>query len=276
MPTDICYPPGADWTCAFTQEELDAMRADPATATVMDRADALAWSTLSALTAYRLSLCPTTVRPCTAGCGPSTWDIAPVGSAGYGSAPSNASFYPFIVDGKWYNSCGCSSPSDCSCSSLSEVLLPASVGAIVSVWEDGLAVEKSSFRVDNGNRLVRVDGESWPSCQDMTINDPAEGGFWVTYYPGVAPNDLFRYAAGVLAVEFFKACSGKDCRLPSGVTSISRAGISMDVTPGTFPGGMTGIPEVDAVIRVYNPHALKSPPRVLSPDRRVGRIPTWG
>jgi hypothetical protein len=263
---DICYPPGADWSCAFTQEELDEMLAVPETATVMERADALAWSTLAALTGYRLSLCPIQLRPCVARCiQGTTWQTAAVESGGLS---------PFVSEGRWYNGCGCTT--DCSCTSLCEIRMPSEVGGIDAVWLDGVELEKSSFRVDNGNRLVRLDGECFPACQDMTINDRTLGGLWVSYYPGVAPNDLFRYAAGVLAVEFFRACSGKDCRLPSGVTNITRAGITMEIAPGTFPGGFTGIAEVDAVIRVYNPFALKSPPRVLSPDRRVGRIPTWG
>jgi hypothetical protein len=274
--TDICYPPGADWTCAFTQEELDEMLAVPETATVMERADALSWSTLAALTGFRLSLCPITIRPCASRCQTQTWDVAPVGSANFAGAPPGSSFQPYVANGSWFNACGCVGAWDCSCSTLCEVVLPSTVGGIDSVWLDGAELEKSSFRVDNGNRLIRVDGECFPACQDMTINDPAMGGLWVSYYPGVAPNDLFRYAAGVLAVEYFRACSGKDCRLPSGVTNITRAGITMEIAPGTFPGGFTGIAEVDAVIRVYNPYALKSPSRVLSPDRRVGRIPTWG
>ncbi|HEY6564064.1 MAG TPA: hypothetical protein VIY86_06180 [Pirellulaceae bacterium] len=268
---DICYPAGTDWGCVFSEEEVEGL--DPI---VKERAEALAWSTLAALTGYRLSLCPVTIRPCASRCNMQTWYVAPVGSGNFAGAPPGSAFSPYVSNGVWFNACGCTTPGDCSCSALCEVILPSTVGGIESVWMDGVELEKSSFRVDNGNRLIRLDGECFPACQDMTINDPTEGGLWVSYYPGVAPNDLFRYAAGVLATEFYKACSGRDCRLPSGVTNISRAGISMEISPGTFPGGMTGIPEVDAVIRVYNPYALKSPPRVLSPDRRVGRIPTWG
>lgn len=366
----ICYPAGANWLCAYTQEELDAMVEDPEVALVMARSDALAWSTLSSLTGYRLSLCPSVLRPCLAGCSPKTWQTAPViGGSG--------TFSPYISNGTWYNGCGCSS-NDCSCTSLCEVIMPSEVGEIVSVFLDGKEVFPSSYRVDDGRKLVRTDGECWPACQDMskpgkvqyepvvnvnstnmmtftregqlvqvvvettelgltqggnfagllpwrpkggsqttvynssggqtgafilnagspTINgsagpafatfrvvyetsaepDPADtsGTFVVTYYPGVAPNDLFRYAAGVLAVEFYKACKGKDCRLPGGVTSISRAGISMEVQADLFLNGQTGIPEVDAVIRIYNPNALKGRPRVLSPDTRRGRIQTWG
>jgi hypothetical protein len=132
----------------------------------------------------------------------------------------------------------------------------------------------ADYRVDNGNRLVRTDGETWPLCQDMNDGPDAVGSFTVSYYTGVAPNDLLRYAAGVLATEFYKACSGGKCRLPSGVTSVTRSGISMEVPSGLFPGGATGIHEVDAVIRIYNPYSLKSPARVMSPDVTRGRIQT--
>lgn len=268
---DVCYPEGTDWSCAYTPEELAEL--DPV---VVERAEALAWSTLAALTGFRLSLCPITIRPCASRCNMQTWYVAPVGSGNFAGAPPGSAFSPYVSNGAWFNACGCVSSWDCSCSTLCEVILPSTVGGITEVWLDGAVLDPTAYRVDNGNRLVRVDGECFPACQDMSINDRADGGLWVTYYPGVGPNDLFRYAAGVLANEFYKACSGKDCRLPSGVTNITRAGITMEVAPGTFPGGMTGIAEVDAVIRIYNPYALKSPPRVLSPDRRFGRVQTWG
>jgi hypothetical protein len=258
--TDICYPEGTDWGCAYSEDEIAGLNEE-----VMERSEALAWMTLQALTGYRLSLCPTLIRPCVLSCGMDTWDTAPVGNGGF--------FQPYMRGGNWYNACGCTS--GCMCGSLEEALLPDEVGRIEAVWMDGVLLDPSAYRVDNGNRLVRTDGESWPTCQDPAIHDPADGGFWVTYYPGVAPNDLLRYAAGVLAAEYYLACSGKECRLPTGVTNINRVGLSIEVEPGTFPGGMTGIPEVDAVIRIYNPFALKARARVLSPDVPTGRIPTW-
>jgi hypothetical protein len=272
---DICFPEGAVWTCAYTEDEIEAMIAVPETALVMARAEALAWSTLAALTGYRLSLCPVKIRPCAKGCSSMTWYTASVTSASFAGAPSGGTFSPYVANGSWYNACGCKTD-DCSCTALCEVLLPGGVGGIESVMLDGAVIPPSAYRVDNGNRLLRTDGECWPLCQDMTADEDEAGSFVVTYYPGVAPNDLFRYAAGVMAVEYFNACNGKNCRLPSGVTSITRQGMSMEVSAGTFPSGMTGIPEVDAVIRIYNPHMLASRSRVLSPDSRRGRIQTGG
>lgn len=253
---DICYPEGTDWSCAYTPEEIADLNQ-----TVKERSEALAWSTLSALTGFRLSLCPSLIRPCAARCNPQTWETAPVTWDGSGS------FSPFISGGRWFNGCGCSSARDCSCSSMPEVILPAEVGDITTVTLDGAVLDPSAYRVDNGTHLVRLDGEVWPACND--------GSFIVEYYPGVAPNDLFRFAAGVLANEYYLACSGKDCRLPNGVTNIVRSGMSMTVQTGLFSDGLTGITEVDAVIRTYNPYALKGPSRVLSPDRPRGRVQTW-
>lgn len=264
---DICYPDGTDWLCTYSQEELDEMLADPAVERVMLRAEALAWSTLSALIGYRLALCPVLVRPCLARCmSGGTWDEAPVQRSWMEG--------PFISGGRWFNACGCRG--DCSCTALCEVVMPTPVGGIASVWMDGALLDPTAYRVDNGDRLLRTDGECWPTCQDMTLAPTEVGSFAVSYYPYLAPNDLLRYAAGVLAAEYFKACSGKQCRLPQGVTSISRNGISMEIPSGLFPNGATGLREVDPIIRIYNPNGLKMPSRVLSPDSSRSRVQTWG
>ncbi len=258
---DVCYPDGADWSCAYDDAEIAAL--DPA---MKARSEALAWSTLSALLGYRLNLCPTVLRPCAKRCSPHTWDAVTV--------TDNGTFTPYISgDGRWYNGCGCRS--DCSCTEICEVILPTPAGGIVEVSLDGVVLDPTAYRVDNGNRLVRQDGECWPYCQDMSVAAGEVGSFVVSYYPFLAPNDLFRYAAGVLAAEYYKACSGKNCRLPQGVSSVSRNGITMEISSGLFPDGATGLREVDPIIRMYNPNGLKVPPRVLSADSRRGRVQTW-
>ena len=268
---DVCYPEGTDWSCAYTPEELEALDPD-----VVDRSNALAWSVLSALTGYRVSLCPVMIRPCAQRCGLRTWDIAPVSDGNFSLWGTGG---PYISGGNWYNACGCAGPSDCSCSRICEVILPEEVGAIMGVELDGVLLDPAAYRVDNGIKLVRQDGECWPASQDMSKpvaeGEDGEGTFAVFYYPGVAPNDLLRYAAGVLATEFYLSCTGKDCRLPNGVTNITRSGVVMELPTGIFLGNSTGIPEVDAVIRIYNPYSIKSRPRVMSPDRTRGRTQTW-
>lgn len=279
----MCYPSDTDWGCAFSAADIEAMRADAAKSANMDRAEALAWGSLAKLTAYQIGVCPVTVRPCTAGCyGAGTWMSGVVAGSGSGALPirSIGSFTPHVSGGQWLNSCGCASAGDCACGSIEEIVLPGPVGAIESVMIDGSVIDPTRYRVDNGNRLVSVDPTlTWPKCQDMSVAADADGAFSVTYYQGAAPNDLTRYAAGLLAVEFYKACSGngKSCSLPTGVTSVVRRGVTFDLEAGLFPNGLTGIKQTDAVIQMYNPHGLTAPPRVISPvSARGPRRQTWG
>jgi hypothetical protein len=277
----MCYPADTDWSCAFTDADLEEMKQDPAKAAAMRRSEALAWYTLASLCAYRIGVCPTVVRPCAAGCsvGSVTWMSAVATGDSVGALPLmtiGSSFTPHISGGNWINACGCSA-GDCSCTALDEVILPGPVGDIQWVKIDGETIDPSRYRVDNGDRLVSLDPTLvWPSCQDMAASDSEEGSFAVSYYRGSAPNELTRFAAGVLAAEYYKACMKKSCRLPAGVTQVARGGVTYEIQTGLFPNGATGIAEVDAVIRIYNPHTLKSPPRVLSPDRsRTPRRSTW-
>lgn len=274
---DVCYPDGTDWSCQYTPEELAEMRGDPAVLAVMERSEAMAWSTLSALLGYRLSLCPVILRPCSMGCSIPTWYTAVETGANYAGGPEGGTFSPYISNGSWFNGCGCGSKDLCGCTVICQIILPMPVGGIANVSIDGAALDPTAYRVDNGTSLVRTDGECWPACQDMNVGPTEVGSFVVDYYPFLAPNDLLRYAAGVLAAEYFKACNGnKACRLPTGVTNISRNGITMDIPAGLYPNGATGLREVDPIIRIYNPNGLKMPPRVASPDSPRARVQTWG
>lgn len=274
----LCTPSDTDWSCAFTEAELAEMREDPVKTRALHRAEAYAWYTLAALTAYRIGVCSTIVRPCALGCAPpGTWMEAPVG--GSSSLPIQTigrSFTPHMEGGVWVNSCGCAAADSCSCRSLSEVILPGPVGEIVEVTIDGVILDPTSYRVDNGSRLVRQDGGIWPSCQDMNAPAGEPGSFTVEYYRGAAPNEITRYAAGVLAAEFYKACSDIKCRLPRGTTSVVRNGVSIELEPSLIES-IASWTEIAPVIEMFNPNKLKSAPRVLSPDANVrARRQTWG
>lgn len=276
----LCYPPDTDWSCAFTPEELAAIVEDPTKRATKERSEALAWYTLASLCGYQIGVCPTTVRPCAARCAPSgSWMAAPAGGASMAGLPTmtiGSSFTPHISGGVWLNSCGCG-PRDCSCGRLREVVLPGPVGHILSVMLDGEKIAPSRYRVDNGDRLVALDDDLiWPTCQDLAAGPGDPGAFAVTYYRGAAPNEMTKFAAGVLATEFYRACTGGRCRLPAGVTSVARNGVTYEIQTGLFAEGYTGIREVDAVIRIYNPNGLKQAPRVITPESRTRtRRATW-
>lgn len=279
---DYCWP--VDWGCAqdfydnlVTMPDPDNPQGpnipDPAGIAVAERAEALATQTLRMLTAYQVGSCPITVRPCQRRCGGGSYLAAPE-FAGSWAGAFGWSFRPYVQDGQWLNACGCATD-DCSCTVVPEVPLPGPVAAVGSVYVDGVALESWRYRIDNGNMLVRTDGGSWPVCQDMTISDPEAGGFFVTYAQGAIADGLAAWAAGLLAVEYAKSCTGAKCRLPSGVSEVSRQGITMTIASGAFPDGMTGIREVDAFIQFWNPYGVKSVAQVFSPDSRRPRRTTW-
>jgi hypothetical protein len=277
--TLVCYPPGADWSCEYTTEQLEEMRGDTAVLAAMERSEALAWLSLSSLTGGQIATCPITVRPCRAGCAaPGTWMTAPVLWSGNfaGVRPGVYGFAPYIgPSGAWINGCGCRA-AECGCSALSEVVLPAYAGQIVEVWLNGEVLDPTAYRVDNGNRLVRTDGGSWPACQNLAQDAHGDEAFSVRYYTGFAPDNTILWAAGRLATDFFLACQSKDCSLPAAAINVARTGISYEIESGLFPGGKTNIPEVDAIIGLLNPYGLHSAPVIASPDTRRTRMTTVG
>lgn len=223
---------------------------------VKERSLALASATLHRLTGYRVTNCPITVRPYS-----STACFVPA------SDPWWRAYGPFNpgvdVTGQWVNNCGpmCSNPRV-------SIRLPRPVGRIDSVKVDGVLVAPANYRLMDGNMLVYTGaGDGWPLTQDVSAPDTEAGTFSVTYINGYPPDALAAYAAGLLANEFAKACTGKNCKLPKGVTSIVRQGVTMEVASGSFPNGETGIREVDGFIALWNPNKQVRPTTVWFPGQ---------
>lgn len=78
--------------------------------------------------------------------------------------------------------------------------------------------------------------DAWPTSE-----------VWSVTYLNTAPVDAEgAHAAGLLAMEFAKACSGTGkCKFPSNISSVVRSGVAIEFITGAFPDGMTGIREVD-------------------------------
>lgn len=96
----------------------------------------------------------------------------------------------------------------------------------------------------------------------------------VTYTYGSPPPPEIAWAIDTYAHEIALAMSGSDeCRLPEGVTSISRQGVSMTLMPSDsfLDAGRTGITEVDSMLRNFNPSRAKRPARVYSPTSPPAR-----
>jgi hypothetical protein len=210
--------------------------------------------------------CSATILPCPGG-GTCTdpWAFGPQLSW-TGSWPN-----PSLIGGLWYNlGCSGSCPGDCSCNSGARFALPGPVGSIVSIVIDDETVPTGSYRLLNGQIVERLDGGSWPLCND--------GSWLVTVLYGAEVPSLGLMAAAELACELVKACTpGQTCRLPARVSSIVRQGVSKEwrgTAEKVAAGGTVGLYLSDMFIDLWNPGRLTSPPRMYSPDMPFVRTVT--
>lgn len=171
--------------------------------------------------------------------------------------------------GAWFNNGSCGCLGDCTCGRMCTVTLQGPVASIESVTVDGVVLAPTEYKLLTANRVARC-GSCWPACQDYC----AEDGLVVTYMRGVEPGiDAIR-AVSLLACRKLLECGngGGDCgTLPSGVTSIQREGLSMqlDNTIGAGDNGTvmsTGIARVDRWIASLNPYGITDQASVWSPD----------
>lgn len=248
----MVYPATTDWGSfdwsAATSEQKAAR----------PLAEEYAWALLNRLSARTIGISPVALRPNRFGHRrPLTWSPA------WAYGPLN----PYQADSLPWGG-------DCACGERTQLWLPFDVGAIESVVIGGVTLPTSAYRVDNGNILVRQDGQPWPAHQDMSKPAGEPDTFVVTMYTGVPPTSLDNFAAGVLAREFLKLVTGeKGCRLPAGTQTIQKQGVTVIIDPAVRRGMTTNIPEVDNVIKLRNPHGLTQQSRVYSPDT-IGLVHT--
>jgi hypothetical protein len=266
---------------------------------------AIASERLWRATGGRYGLCREYVRPCRRSCDgwnrvfTGTWGIEGPqggmsgrwGNSWLGGFPGGGAMLPAnLGGGNWINlSCG-SCKGDCSCIELCEILLPGPVACIVEVKWHGQIVDPATYTVFPPNRLVRrgtsgggCDGcgqcptgcsscePCWPKCQRLDLCDTEPCTFSVLYERGqpVPPGGVL--AASRLACRIAQSCGadGGACEVPFNATQVTREGITYQLQAPSFQDGepfMTGIPEVDEWVALVNPHGLKQPSAVFSPD----------
>lgn len=273
MPTYTapCEPWPIDTTCCDLPEDID-----PA---VVERWQRVATSILWRLSGMRWGpSCPHTIRPCSRSCLDSSGLVTGPGVVG-------GRWVPYIDSGgTWRNASICGCTSGCSCGELCELRLDGPVYDIVSVRVDGEEIPPEAYRVDAPNTLVRVDGECWPSCQDMAAPATEPGTAEVVYRTGLPLDEAAIAAVSELTCHYLKGCGAVGggscgCRIPKNATRVQRQGVTMEMADPTliYSEGRTGLPIADAWLAAVNPGRLTSASRVYSPDhprpRRVGQWP---
>jgi hypothetical protein len=231
----------------------------PVKATALKLATFWLW----AATGRRFGGCPVEVRPVQRAGQPLQYLDFPI-TPGFEGNPAAGG--PYLFAGRWYNA-GCSSA--CCGNNACAIVLRGPVLSVDEVTIGDETVPPSAYRVDIAqgvHLLVRIDGECWPTCQNVAADPGEEGSFVVAYEVGEAIPDVLAIAAGALACEYGKFLTGGACALPSRMTRLSRQGVEIEVEPPAPGEGKSGIRIVDDVVALLNPSGRKSPPRVMSID----------
>lgn len=249
------FGPCATWPAIVTCEI--PIEAAPITGHALQLATQVLWS----MTGMRFGLCEVTLRPCRRECfepWPDSWRLWP--GATYPQ--------PALIAGEWFNLVCGGCPGTCSCSSVSEFVLPSPVHRIIEIVIDGTPIV-SGWRVDNNRLVVREDGGTWPLCNDLSAPDGAEGTWTVTVEIGEPVPESAALAMGELFCEIIRGALGGDCRLPAGVQQLVRQGVTIQFPDvgELFRQGRTGLYLVDMFINTWNPYGLRQRSRVYSVDR---------
>ena len=167
----------------------------------------------------------------------------------------------------------------CSCEGVSQIRLNVgTIDSVTSVMVDGSVIAAGpgfGYEVRDGSWLVRLPDQNsttrnyWPSRNRLDLLDTGDPTFVVELVYGVDPPTAGKNAAIALACELVKArCGEASCLLPSNTTSFNREGIDVQVqSPVAVDTIVKALPlEVQLFVHAANPRALRSAPRVFSPD----------
>lgn len=219
------------------------------------------------LSGQQFGLCEFTFRPCKQTCGLDGWGFLDSWwqwGGSYGLWPR-----PVFFDGAWFNlTCG-SCGGSCSCQPLEEAWLPSPIYSVSEVKVDGVVLPTSAYRVDDFRKLVRVDGGTWPICQNLAAADTEADTWSVTLTIGQPVPTIGQMAVGELACEMMSP----ECRIPRNAASVTRQGVTIDFPTFSelLTNGLLGLRWTDIFISTYNPRRLQAPPQVYDVDRQPYR-----
>lgn len=155
--------------------------------------------------------------------------------------------------------------------------LPGPVQApVAEVRIAGAVLDAGAYRLD-GRYLVRTDGESWPTTQNLLADEGAADTWAVDYTRGRPVPVAGQVAAAQLAAAWYPAFAGEPgkCRLPYNATTVSRGGVTVnrDVLKALKT---SGVQLADVWVASVNPSGAATPGGVWSPDLPRGGRPYHG
>lgn len=128
----------------------------------------------------------------------------------------------------------------CACGKYPYILLgDEPIAGVSEVLIDGDVLAGSAYRVDDFERLVRLDGDGWPTCNDLSLDSTEDGTFEVTFTYGAAIPAEGVLLASLLACSWASDIMAGDCEVPANATNISREGVTIEIQPPTLTTGVT-------------------------------------
>jgi hypothetical protein len=165
------------------------------------------------------------------------------------------------------------------CKPVSRVKLAGTVQDVIEVRIDGAVVDPLTYRLDEERWLVRTnDGlgigdavRMWPRCQLLDRDDDQPGTFSVTYEYGKVVPFAGELAARQMACEIFKSLVGAECSLPTGVTRITRQGLTIErsfLQRDATGIWRTGLSLVDLFLNSVNPQGIRRRATFFAPNNK--------
>lgn len=250
--------------CPGDTEFIDTM--DPDTRA---SAEEMATDLLDQWTGGTFGLCPEEIRPCRDVAQDPHRALREFTEARTGNT---SPWLPVLLGGRWFN-IGCGSCGGrCGCVDGTRALsLPWPVASVTETLIDGQVLDPTAYRVDEQRLLVRTDGGSWPTSQNLLASPTEDDTFVVRYMRGLQVPTGGQVAAGVLAMEFMKAmCDDGSCQLPQRVQTVTRQGVTVAMLDGfeDLAQGRVGIWLIDSWVASVT--APPRPSRVFSVDLARG------
>lgn len=157
----------------------------------------------------------------------------------------------------------------CGCGG-GEIVLPGPVSEIVAVTVDGAVLDAGAYTLFDNRRLVRIDGNAWPCCQNLSLPAGAVGTWQIEYRHGTQPPVSGLSAAIELACETARFLAGDtNCRLPRRLQTVTRQNVTVAVTDTQdfLDKGRIGLPLADYFLTYFGaPSRTGRRARIASPD----------
>jgi hypothetical protein len=158
------------------------------------------------------------------------------------------------------------------------VTLPGDVSEILEVRVDGEVLPSTAYILYNDGLLVRTDGETWPLCNDLSLEDTEVGTWSITMTTGTQVPTLGKMAVSELALQLALACvDDAECKLPSSVQSLVRQGVTLTfLDPSVvFADGKIGLYRCDLFISTFNPSGIAERAHAIDVDGPKARRQVW-